>query len=107
SDLESDHWAYDSVVTLAAAGSVEGYPDGTFGGDRNFTRYEMAMVFARILARFEQLIKSRIDDGIDLKSADLEAKIQATRDALESLIAERYNELADAIARLDQQDRGD
>lgn len=107
SDLESDHWAYDSVVTLAAAGLVEGYPDGTFGGDRNFTRYEMAMVFARILARFEQLIKSRIDDGIDLKSADLEAKIQATRDALESLIAERYNELADAIARLDQQDRGD
>ena len=47
SDLKSDHWAYDAIITLASFGLVEGYPDGTFGGDRTLTRYEMAMVFAR------------------------------------------------------------
>jgi len=33
-DLRRDHWAFDSVVKLAAAGLIEGYPDGTFGGER-------------------------------------------------------------------------
>src|SRR5690606_5801157 len=46
---------------LAAAGLVEGYPDGTFGGERTFTRYEMAMVFARILARLEALLDQKIE----------------------------------------------
>ena len=36
SDLRSDHWAYEAIVKLAAAGLIEGYPDGTFGGDRTF-----------------------------------------------------------------------
>ncbi|HEY8495447.1 MAG TPA: S-layer homology domain-containing protein [Limnochordales bacterium] len=60
-DVPRDHWAYDAVATLAAAGLVEGYPDGTFGGERTFTRYEMAMVFARILARLEALLDEKID----------------------------------------------
>ena len=51
-DVPEDHWAYDAVEYLAEAGLIEGYPDGTFGGARNFTRYEMALVFARIVARF-------------------------------------------------------
>ncbi|NLA58860.1 MAG: S-layer homology domain-containing protein, partial [Firmicutes bacterium] len=38
-DVPKDHWAYDSVAELAAAGLVIGYPDGTFKGDRQFTRY--------------------------------------------------------------------
>src|SRR5690606_8118156 len=60
-DVPLDHWAYDAIATLAAAGLVEGYPDGTFGGERTFTRYEMAMVFARILARLEALLDEKID----------------------------------------------
>lgn len=93
SDLRSDHWAYDSVIKLAAAGLIEGYPDGTFGGDRMFTRYEMAMVFARILARFERLIDERIQEGIDVKTADLEAAIRSTREALTELLQTHYPEL--------------
>lgn len=111
SDLRSDHWAYDSVVTLSAAGLVEGYPDGTFGGDRTFTRYEMAMVFARILARFEGLIDEKIEDGIESRTAGLEAQIQATRDELTALILERYDEIRAALVRagieVDFDDRDD
>jgi len=59
-DVPRDHWAYDAISTLWQAGLVEGYPDGTFGGDRFFTRYEMAMVFARALARLERLVDERV-----------------------------------------------
>ncbi|MDR5702734.1 MAG: S-layer homology domain-containing protein, partial [Armatimonadota bacterium] len=52
-DVPTDHWAYDAIAELAAKGLVEGYPDGTFKGDRALTRYEMAMIVARLLARIE------------------------------------------------------
>lgn len=60
SDVPADHWAYDSVVQLAAVGLVEGYPDGTYGGTRTMTRYEAAMVFARALARLEALVEDQV-----------------------------------------------
>ena len=42
SDVPAGHWAYAAVAKLAAAGVVDGYPDGTYKGDRTMTRYEMA-----------------------------------------------------------------
>jgi hypothetical protein len=54
-DVPTDHWAYDAIAELAAKGLVEGYPDGSFRGDRAMTRYEMAMVVARLLARIEAI----------------------------------------------------
>lgn len=54
-DVPTDHWAFDAIAELAAKGIVEGYPDGTFKGDRAMTRYEMAMVVARLLARVEAI----------------------------------------------------
>jgi hypothetical protein len=54
-DVPTNHWAYDAIAELAAKGLVEGYPDGTFKGDRAMTRYEMAMVVARLLARIESI----------------------------------------------------
>lgn len=60
SDLPAGHWAYDSIVQLAAVGLVEGYPDGTFGGARTLTRYEAAMIFARALARLETLVDAGV-----------------------------------------------
>ena len=51
SDLPSGHWAYASVAKLAAAGVVDGYPDGTFKGDKLMTRYEMAQIVAKALAK--------------------------------------------------------
>ena len=51
SDVPAGHWAYNSVAKLAAAGIVEGYGDGTYRGDRNITRYEMAQMVAKALAK--------------------------------------------------------
>jgi len=51
SDVPRDHWAYDAVTQLAADGVVEGYGDGTYRGDRNITRYEMAQMVAKAMAK--------------------------------------------------------
>ncbi len=55
SDVPQGHWAYNSVAKLAAEGIIEGYGDGTYRGNRNITRYEMAQMVARALARYDQL----------------------------------------------------
>ena len=51
SDVPAGHWAYDSVNKLASAGIVDGYGNGTFGGDRLMTRYEMAQIVAKAMAK--------------------------------------------------------
>ena len=48
-DVPSNHWAYEAVSDLSRRGLVEGYPDGTFGGDRLLTRYEFAEIVYRAL----------------------------------------------------------
>ena len=55
SDVSPDDWAYQAVSDLCDQGVVEGYPDGTFKGERNMTRYELAQVIARLMAREDQL----------------------------------------------------
>jgi hypothetical protein len=54
-DVPTNHWAYDAIAELAAKGLVEGFPDGTFKGNQPLTRYEMAMIVARIIARIEAI----------------------------------------------------
>ena len=51
SDVPAGHWAYDSVAKLAAAGVVDGYADGAFDGDKLMTRYEMAQIVAKAMAK--------------------------------------------------------
>lgn len=89
-DVPKDHWAFDAIERLQRVNLVEGYPDGTFGGDRTFTRYEMAMVFARTLARLEQLIDQRIVDHV--------SHLQDQIDALRAL---REQDLADTVAAIE------
>jgi hypothetical protein len=54
-DVPTDHWAFDAIAELAAKGIIEGFPDGTFKGERGVTRYEVAILLARILARIEAI----------------------------------------------------
>ena len=93
SDVPAHHWAYDSVMKLAAVGLVEGYPDGTFGGTRTMTRYEAAMVFARALARLEALVESQVLEntaGVQERiTADILAELDATVDELAKLIEDK------------------
>lgn len=51
SDVPAGHWAYDSISKLASAGIIDGYGDDTFRGDRLMTRYEMAQIVAKALAK--------------------------------------------------------
>ena len=55
SDVSTSDWAYQAVADLSDQGVVEGYPDGTFKGENNITRYEMAQIIARLMAKEDQL----------------------------------------------------
>ncbi|NMB21531.1 MAG: S-layer homology domain-containing protein [Firmicutes bacterium] len=88
-DVPADHWAYDSVAELAAAGLIEGYPDGTYGGARMMTRYEAAMVFARALHRLEgQIAANNLLPELDKIKAELMAEIEAKMAAADKPVVE-------------------
>jgi hypothetical protein len=53
-DVPFDHWAYESVSELADMGVVEGFPDGQYHGQQPMTRYEMAMLIARLINKLDQ-----------------------------------------------------
>ena len=67
SDVPAGHWAYDSISKLAAAGIIEGYGDDTFRGDRLMTRYEMAQIVAKAMAKGANVDKlaSEFADELD------------------------------------------
>ena len=60
-DVPAGHWAYDAVAQLAASGVVSGYPDGAFKGAQPATRYEVASVVARALAKVDAEKASKQD----------------------------------------------
>ena len=86
SDVPADSWAYDAVSTLAADGVIDGYPDGTYQGQNTMTRYEMAQIVARAMAKtdLEKADKALVDklaaefadelDNLGVRVADLEKK---------------------------------
>ncbi|WP_307745613.1 S-layer homology domain-containing protein [uncultured Phascolarctobacterium sp.] len=79
SDVPAGHWAYDSINKLAAAGIVDGYGDNTFGGDRLMTRYEMAQIVAKAMAKganVDRLAAEFADelDSLGVRVAALEKK---------------------------------
>ena len=79
SDVPEGHWAYDSINQLAAAGVIEGYGDTTFGGDRLMTRYEMAQIVAKAMARGANVDKLAAEfadelDTLGVRVANLEKK---------------------------------
>ena len=81
SDVPAGHWAYGSVAKLAAAGIVDGYPDGTFKGDNLMTRYEMAQIVAKAYAKGaigadDKLMAEFADelDNLGVRVAKLEKK---------------------------------
>ena len=70
SDVEPSSWAYQSVEQLASAGIINGYPDGTFKGNKDITRYEMAQMVAKAMANQDranaeqQAMINRLADGL-------------------------------------------
>ncbi len=54
-DVAEDSWAYQAVAQLSDQGVIDGYPDGTFRGDKNVSRYELAQIIARLMAKEDAL----------------------------------------------------
>ena len=61
-DVAENHWAYEYIGKLAAAGIIEGYPDGNFGGDRMMSRYEFAAMLYRAMQNGVQLDSKIINE---------------------------------------------
>ena len=85
SDVPADHWAYDAVSQLAADGVINGYGDGTYRGDRNITRYEMAQMIAKAMAK-----------------SDVSAKNKALIDKLAAEFSDELNNLGVRVAKLEK-----
>ena len=86
SDVPADSWAYDAVTTLANDGVIDGFPDGTYQGQKTMTRYEMAQITARAMAKtdLQKADKALVDklaaefaeelDNLGVRVSDLEKK---------------------------------
>ena len=100
-DVPANHWAYAAIQSLAADGLIDGYPDGAFKGDRPLTRYEMAAIVARVIAKIEAggagtASKTDLDN--------LQKLISALKDELDAL-GVRVTTLEDSVAALDRRTR--
>ncbi|MBC5798734.1 MAG: S-layer homology domain-containing protein [Candidatus Eremiobacteraeota bacterium] len=98
SDVPASHWAYQYIQTLAADGLIDGYPDGEFKGDRPLTRYEMAVVVARVVAKLQE------SGGTGASRADLD-KLQKLIDALKDeldALGVRTTSVEDSVGALDR-----
>ncbi|MBI2265720.1 MAG: S-layer homology domain-containing protein [Armatimonadetes bacterium] len=90
-DVPGTHWAQEAVNQLAAKGLLEGYPSSDFRGDRAASRYELAMLVARVVAKVESL------PAPDLSSLATKADL----DAIQALLAEYRKELDALGVRVD------
>ncbi|HEY5348220.1 MAG TPA: S-layer homology domain-containing protein [Candidatus Lustribacter sp.] len=100
-DVPANHWAYQAIASLAADGLIDGYPDGSFKGDRPLTRYEMATIVARVIAKLEAA-GAGTASKTDLDK--LQKLIDALKDELDAL-GVRVTSLEDAVASLDRRTR--
>lgn len=67
-DVSSDDWAYQAVASLSDEGVIDGYSDGTFRGDKHVTRYEIAQIVARLMAKEDTLNASQKETLAKLSS---------------------------------------
>jgi len=89
-DVPSNHWAYEAINKLVAAGVIEGYPDGTYKGQRNMTRYEMAMIISRAL------------DNINAERAEMLKKIDSMGEKKAGLTTEQAQDVTAIVKALIQ-----
>ena len=83
SDVPAGHWAYDSVAKLAAAGVVDGYADGAFDGEKLMTRYEMAQIVAKAMAKGADCDKLAAEFAEELDNLGVRvAKLEKAADAV-------------------------
>lgn len=107
SDVPAGHWAYDSISKLAAAGVIDGYGDGTFGGDKLMTRYEMAQIVAKAMAKGANVDKLAAEfadelENLGVRVANLEKKADNVK--ITGELRFRYVDQDGAMARSERED---
>ena len=92
SDVPAGHWAYDSVAKLAAAGVIDGYPDGQFDGDQLMTRYEMAQIVAKAMAKGADvdMLAAEFADELDTLGVRVD-RLEKKQDAVKITGQVRYS----------------
>ena len=75
SDVPAGHWAYDAVTQLAADGIVEGYGDGTYLGNKTITRYEMAQMVAKAMAKSSDNVSGADKAALDRLAAEFQDEL--------------------------------
>ena len=105
SDVPAGHWAYDAVNKLAAEGVVDGYPDGTYGGDKLMTRYEMAQIVAKAMAKGANVDKLAAEfadelDSLGVRVANLEKKSDNVKITGNIRASYRSGDSSDAYGKL-------
>ncbi len=80
-DLPKDHWAFKDVDFLIKQGYMEGYPDGTFKGRKVITRYDVALILARMMRRIEEK-KAALDESTEAERASLGRLTKEFKDEL-------------------------
>lgn len=105
-DVPSGHWAYDAIKIADEAGCWKGYPDGTFRGNRNITRYEMAMLIARIQDCVKvpvPEVKETAETPEAAKLVEKDEKALAETKKLKALVDKLQAEFKDELAALKTQ----
>ncbi|WP_314642411.1 putative porin [uncultured Veillonella sp.] len=116
SDVTPDSWAYQAVSQLAAAGIVNGYPDGTFKGQNNITRYEMAQMVAKAMANQDranaeqQAMINRLADEFSNELNNLGVRVARLEDRVGNVKVTgdarlRYRDAEDANSKFDARAR--
>ena len=111
SDVPAGHWAYDSISKLAAAGVIEGYGDDTFRGDRLMTRYEMAQIVARAMAKGANVDKLAAEfadelEKLNVRVAALEKKSDNVKVTGEIRYHYKHHKLSDDFGRAKEHESG-
>ena len=118
SDVTPQDWAYQSVAQLAAAGVINGYPDGTFKGQNNITRYEMAQMVAKAMANEsranaeQQAMINRLADefsselnNLGVRVSNLENKIGNVKVTGDARLRYQGSDKTDMFATADAKDK--
>ncbi|MGE5572233.1 MAG: S-layer homology domain-containing protein [Bacteroidota bacterium] len=101
-DVPENHWAYEAVKRLVASGIVEGFPDGTFKGAEGMTRYQMAMVVARVLSDLDAQIRDAVQQAKDeatIQGVDQREEINKAIDEAKMQAVEMSRAAAEEIAK--------
>lgn len=107
-DIPAGHWAREAVQTVVEAGLIQGFPDGTFRGNENLTRYQAAMIFSRLLqsgalssSNLSESDLLAITRGMQEVSTEL-AAISSRLTDVERLTMDQQKQIADLQKAIDE-----